>query len=160
MIRRIGAVAVIAAFVLLTGHAAAADNAAVLPPNDKPSLAQDKSFFEGTWAGQWHAFRNPSDTQDVTLIIRKGNEEGVFLVDYTRGDPPPTGTGFAPAGSLKAKGMQDGDKLVFRWQNQRGDDVELTLKKVEDNKVAARQERSGAIGPKERPYTETYLNRR
>jgi hypothetical protein len=152
MIRRIGAVAVIAAFVLLTGHAAEADIAAALP--------QGKSFFEGTWVGQWHAFRNPSDTQDVTLIIRKGNEEGVFLVDYTRGDPPPTGTGFAPGGSLKAKGRQDGDKLVFRWTNKSGDDFELTLKKVEENKVAARQERmSGSAGPKSRPYVETYLNR-
>jgi len=160
MIQRIGAVAVIAAFVLLSGHAADADNAAALPPNDKPSFAQDKSFFEGTWVGQWHAFRNPSDTQDVTLIIRKGNEEGVFFVDYTRGDPPPTGTGFSPAGSFKAKGRQDGDKLVFKWKNKSGNDVELTLTKVEDNKVAARQERSGVSDPKQRPYIETYLNRR
>lgn len=159
MIRRIGAVAVIAALFHLTGYAVAADNAAVLPPNDKPSLAQDESFFEGTWGGQWHAFRNPSDTQDITLIIRKGNTAGVFIVDYSWGAPPPSGTGFPPAGSLKTKGREDGNKLVAKWKNKRGDDVELTLKKVEDNKVAARQERSGIIGPKERPYMETYLNR-
>jgi len=158
MIQRIGAVAVLAAFILLTGHAAAADNAAALPPNDKPSLAQGKSFFEGTWVGQWHAFRNVGDTQDVTLIINKGNAEGVFLVDYSWGIPP-SGTGFAPAGSLKTKGREDGDKFVMKWKNKRGNDVELTLRKVEDNKVTARQERSGVTGPNERPYMETILNR-
>jgi hypothetical protein len=89
------------------------------------------------------------------------NEEGDFLVDYTRGDPPFTATGFAPAGSFKAKGRQDGDKLVFRWTNKSGDDYELTLKKVDENKVAARQERAyGSADPKKRPYVETYLNRR
>jgi hypothetical protein len=159
MIRRIGAVAVIAAFVLLAGHAAEADNATALPPNDKSSLAQGNSFFEGTWVGQWRAFRNPSDSQDVTLIIRKGDAEGVLFVEYTRGDPPATGTGFPPAGSLKAKGKEDGDKLVFNWQDKSGNDVMLTLTKVEDSKVKARQERTGVIGPKQRPYIETYLNR-
>src|SRR5665647_2880924 len=71
MIRRIGAVAVIAAFVLLTGHTAEADNATALP--------QGKSFFEGTWVGKWQSYKNPGDTKDVTLIINKGNAEGVFL---------------------------------------------------------------------------------
>jgi len=71
MIRRIGAVAVIAAFVLLTGHTAEADNATAFP--------QGKSFFEGTWVGKWQSYKNPGDTKDVTLIINKGNAEGVFL---------------------------------------------------------------------------------
>jgi hypothetical protein len=57
--------------------------------------------------------------------------------------------------------LEDGDKLVFKWTSKSGDDFELTLKKVEENKVAARQERmSGSAGPKTRPYVETNLNRR
>jgi len=147
MIRRIGTMAIIAAFVLLTGHAADADNAAALP--------QGKSFFEGTWVGKWQSSRNPGDTKDVTLIINKGNAGGVFLVDFSWG-PPPTGTGFAPSGSLKAEGREEGDKFVIKWKSKSGNDVQLTLKKVEDNKVAARQEITDS---QKRPIMETYLNR-
>jgi len=147
MIRRIGTMAIIAALVLLTGHAAEADNATALP--------QDKSFFEGTWIGKWQSNRNPGDTKNVTLIINNGNAGGVFLVDFSWG-PPPTGTGFAPAGSLKAEGREEGDKFVIKWKSKSGDDVRLTLKKVEDNKVAARQEITDS---QKRPFMETYLNR-
>jgi len=139
--------AIIAALVLLTGHAAEADNAAALP--------QGKSFFEGTWVGKWQSNRNPGDTKDVTLLINKGNEGGVFLVDFSWG-PPPAGTGFAPAGSLKAEGREEGDKFVINWKSKSGDDVRLTLKKVEDNKVAARQEITDS---QKRPFMETYLIR-
>ena len=139
--------AIIAALVLLTGHAAEADNAAALP--------QGKSFFEGTWVGKWQSSRNPGDTKDVTLIINKGNAGGVFLVDFSWG-PPPTGTGFAPSGSLKAEGREEGDKFVIKWKSKSGNDVQLTLKKVEDNKVAARQEITDS---QKRPIMETYLNR-
>ena len=139
--------AIIAALVLLTGHAAEADNAAALP--------QGKSFFEGTWVGKWQSNRNPGDTKNVTLTINKGNAGGVFLVDFSWG-PPPAGTGFAPAGSLKAEGREEGDKFVINWKSKSGDDVRLTLKKVEDNKVAARQEITDS---QKRPFMETYLNR-
>ena len=139
--------AIIAALVLLTGHAAEADNATALP--------QGKSFFEGTWVGKWQSSRNPGDTKDVTLIINKGNAGGVFLVDFSWG-PPPTGTGFAPSGSLKAEGREEGDKFVIKWKSKSGNDVQLTLKKVEDNKVAARQEITDS---QKRPIMETYLNR-
>jgi len=147
LIRRIGAMAIIAAFVLMTGHAVEADNATALP--------QGKSFFEGTWVGKWQSVINPGDTKDVTLIINKGNAEGVFLVDFSWG-PPPAGTRFAPAGSLMAEGREKGDKFVIKWKNKRGDDARLTLKKVEDNKVVARQEITGS---QQRPYMETYLTR-
>ena len=139
--------AIIAALVLLTGHAAEADNATALP--------QDKSFFKGTWVGKWQSNRNPGDTKNVTLTINKGNAGGVFLVDFSWG-PPPTGTGFAPSGSLKAEGREEGDKFVIKWKSKSGDDVRLTLKKVEDNKVAARQEITDS---QKRPIMETYLNR-
>ena len=49
MIRRIDAMAIIAAFVLLTGHTAEADNATALP--------QGTSFFEGTWVGKWQSYK-------------------------------------------------------------------------------------------------------
>ena len=139
--------AIIAALVLLTGHTAEADNATALP--------QGKSFFEGTWVGKWQSNRNPGDTKDVTLIINKGNAGGAFLVDFSWG-PPPAGTGFAPAGSLKAEGSEEGDKFVIKWKSKSGADVRLTLKKVEDNKVAARQEITDS---QKRPFMETYLNR-
>ena len=139
--------AIIAALVLLTGHAAEADNAA--------ALSQGESFFEGTWVGKWQSQRNPGDSKDVTLVINKGNAGGVFLVDFSWG-PPPAGTGFAPAGSLKAEGREEGDKFVINWKSKSGDDVRLTLKKVEDNKVAARQEITDS---QKRPFMETYLIR-
>jgi hypothetical protein len=163
MIKKIVAVALVAAFVPLTGYAAEAENSATLPLNDKPSPAQGKSFFEGTWAGEWHAFKDPSLTQDVTLNILKMHretEEGVFLVHYSWGIPP-SGTAFPPAGSVKKTGKEDGDQFILKWKNTYGDVIQITLKKAGENKVAARQERiSGALRGNQRPYMETYLFRK
>jgi hypothetical protein len=159
MIKKFAAVVLLAAFVPLTGYAAETENAATLPRNDEPSPAQGKSFFEGIWVGEWHAFKNLNLTQDVTLKIRRGDREGVFFVEYSWGPPPAAETGFPPAGSVKTTGREDGDRFIFKWKTKGGNDVEFTLKKIEDNKVAARKEASGSIGSRKRPYLETYLHR-
>jgi len=41
-----------------------------------------------------------------------------------------------------------------------GRDFEITLQKYKDNVVKARIDRSGPYKPSERPYNETYLNRK
>ena len=79
MIRRIGAMAIIAAFVLLTGHSAEADNATALP--------QGKSFFEGTWVGKWQSHENPGDTKLLEFapgtILKTGREGYLLIVPRT-----------------------------------------------------------------------------
>jgi hypothetical protein len=52
------------------------------------------------------------------------------------------------------------DQFVFGWRNKEGRDLQVTLKKHEDNKVKARIDKSGPTRPNERPFNETYLSRK
>jgi len=159
MIRKIAAVALFAALVLPTGYAAGADNAAALPGNDTSSPARGPSYFQGVWVGSWPSFRAAGVSQDVTLKIGRRDGDGGFFVLYSWGFAPP-GTGFPPAGSLKARGREEGDQFIIKWKDRMGRDTQITLKKLEDNKVKARIDKAGPLEANERPFIETYLNRK
>jgi hypothetical protein len=122
--------------------------------------ADAPSYFEGEWAGTWPGWIRPSISQDVTLKITRGEMEGVFLVEYSWGSAP-TGSGFNPfPGTVRTKGREEGDQFIFGWKNKQGRDFQITLKKHEADKAKARLDKSGPTGLKERPYNETYLNRK
>jgi hypothetical protein len=159
MIRKVALSLFLAGILVGTGHAAGIGNA--VPPGEvKGASSISPSYFEGIWVGAWPGYRTASATQDVTVSIARGGREGVFIVDYSWGPAPP-GTGFpTQAGSRKAKGRVEGDEFVFGWKNKEGNDVKVTLKKLEENKVKAMLERSGPSKPGERPFNETTMNRR
>ena len=159
MTRKIMLTVLLLAVAAVAGHATNSDNAAPLSGEDKSSLSGAPSYFEGVWVGNWEAYLGQSTTQDVTLKIDKGMMEGVFIVEYSWG-PVQYSTSIVPAGSLKAKGREEGDLLVFKWKNKQGRDFSMTLQKYKDNVIKARVDRSGPMGPGERPYNETYLNRK
>jgi len=122
--------------------------------------AGDPSYFEGVWVGSWPSWKSSSMVQDVTVEIRRGNVEGVFLVDYAWGGGP-HGSGFPPQpGSINAKGKEEGDQFIFEWSSKQGKDMKVILKKYEANKAKAKLEKSGLMGRHERPTNETVLNRK
>ena len=160
MIRKVVFSVFVAAVLVVTGQAADRDNATPLPGESKSTPSIGPSYFEGVWAGAWPGWRSLSVSQDVTVKINRGDKEGVFIVEYSWG-PGTSGSGFPPLpGSLKAKGRVEGDQFVFGWRNKEGRDLQVTLKKHEDNKVKARIDKSGPSRPNERPFNETYLNRK
>jgi hypothetical protein len=134
--------------VLAAGSAADGDNSAV------PS-----AYFEGVWAGSWGGYMDPSVRMDVTLTIDKGDKEGVFNVDYSWGMVQFRNRTI-PSGSMKTKGRQQGDRLFIQWKSKQGEERQITLQKESENKVKARLDRGGVLSPVERPYSETYLNRK
>jgi hypothetical protein len=160
MIRKIVFVVFAIATMAVAAHAAGHDNATPVPGGDKSSPSVGPSYFEGVWAGSWPGWRGSSVYQEVTVKIARGKKDGGFIVEYSWG-PGPAGSGFPPIpGSFKTKGREEGDQFIFGWTNKEGRNFQVTLKKHEDNKAKARIERSGPTGPQERPYNETYLNRK
>jgi hypothetical protein len=63
-------------------------------------------------------------------------------------------------GSLKTKGVEEGDRFSFRWKNKEGREFEVTLHKQKENEVKARLDRGGPLSPTEQPYSETVLKRK
>jgi len=90
MMKKVTAVAffLFVAFLPLSGYAAGNDNATALPAESKASPSGSPSWFEGVWTGSWQGFKGPSMSQDGTVGIRRGNKEGVFLVEYSWGGRP------------------------------------------------------------------------
>jgi hypothetical protein len=148
MIRNLAFAAILVSVLAAAGYAAEGDNAA-LPP----------SYFEGTWGGAWPFFMDPSAAQAVTITIRPAKKEGVFVVDYEWGAVNARNKTF-PSGSLKAKGVQEGDKFTFQWKNKQDRDFGITLHKQTEDSVKARIDRGGPLAPHERPFTETHLKRK
>ena len=159
MIRRFFLTVLIVAVAAIAGHATNSDNAAPLSGEDKSSPSGAPSYFEGVWVGNWEAYLGQSTTQDVTLKIDKGKKEGFFRVEYSWG-PVQYKTRVVPSGSIRARGTEEGDRLIFNWKNKQGREFTFTLQKYKDDVVKARVDRSGPLSPGERPYNETYLNRK
>jgi hypothetical protein len=158
MIRNIVAAVLIISVATATGYAATNDNATPLPEGVKSSPSGQPSYFEGVWVGSWEGFNDPSIKQDVTLTIKKGRQDGVFIVDYSWGMVQFYNK-LIPSGSLKARGRQEGEQFFFNWKNKQGNEQQMTLQKENENKVKARFDRGGTLSAGERPYSETYLNR-
>jgi hypothetical protein len=159
MIRKVFLTVLLVAVAAVAGHAANSDNAAPLSGEVKSSPSGSPSYFEGVWVGNWESYLGQSTTQDVTLKIERGVKEGVFRVEYSWG-PVQYKARVVPAGSLRARGREEGDRFIFDWKNKQGREFTFTLQKYKDNVAKARIDRSGPLGTGERPYSDTYLNRK
>jgi hypothetical protein len=159
MIRKLVFAVILVTAMAAAGHAVEGDNAAALPAGDVGRPPGSPSFFEGVWAGSWPSYMDPTTKQDITIAIRPGQKEGFFAVVYEWGSVQFRGKAIPP-GSLKAKGRQEGDRLVIQWKNKLGNEQKITLRKEDTNAVKARMDREGTLGPGERPYSETRLIRK
>jgi len=157
--RRVILSALFTAIAAIGVYAADNDNASSLPGEKGAAPSGTASYFEGVWVGAWPGWLDASASQDVTIKIERGGKEGVFRVEYSWGASRMR-RGTVPAGSVKAKGREEGDRFVFQWANKRGNDVEITLRKHNDDMVKATIEKSGPLGPADRPTNETVLKRK
>ncbi len=157
--RRIALAALFLAVAAVGAPAGADDGAGAVPGEKKESPSGAASYYEGVWVGAWPGWQEASATQDVTITIEKGIKEGVFRVEYSWGAST-LRRGTVPPGSVMAKGREEDNRFVFGWTNKVGNNVEVTLRKHEDNRVKARIEKSGTLRTGERPYNETILKRR
>ncbi len=159
MVRKVVCSILFVAVAAVGAHAADGKDAAPVPRKDRPSPSGAPSYFEGEWVGAWPAWSGTSAAQDVTVKIERGVKQGVFRVEYSWGATT-LRRGIIPAGSVRTRGREEDDRIVFKWTNKRGNDVEVTLRKHDTNAVKARMEKSGPLESGERPYLETMLNRK
>lgn len=156
----VAALFLLVAFLPLTGYAAGDDNASALPAGGQSASSGNPSYYEGDWVGRWPGFKSTANFQDAAISIRRGNKEGVYLVEYSwEGGPPGSGFPTFP-GSVKAKGKEEGDTLIFSWTNKKGKETTITLKKHEEGKIKARLEKSGPTANNERPSNEAIFKRK
>lgn len=159
MIRKSFLAVLILALSAIAAHSASHEKPAVAPAEEKSSAPGGASYFEGTWTGGFAAYRDQSKVQDVTIKIEKGKKEGFFAVEYSWGAVNyPTVT--VPAGSLKARGRQEGDKFFIGWKDKQGKENTMILEKHKENVVKAKQELTAEAGTGVRPYKEAYLDRK
>jgi len=120
MIRKSILAALFIAVAAVTGYTASGDNVTPISGEDQSSPSSSPSYFEGVWVGTWPGWRSTSISQDITIKVKRGDTEGMFLVEYSWGSAP-AGSGFNPIpGSIKAKGREEGELFVFGWKNKEG----------------------------------------
>jgi hypothetical protein len=156
MMKRYVVAALLLAVVPIGLHAAETDNAAgiTIPIPDAGS-----SYFQGVWVGSWPGYADPNKKQDITITIGKKIGNNTYKVIYSW-DAVEWRRGITLAGKVKTEGKEQDDKFLFQYENKQGRKFEITLQKHKDNVIKARIEKSGPTAPNERPYNETYLNRK
>lgn len=116
------------------------------------------SFFQGVWIGEWAGFQDTSIRQEAAVEVGQEIRDGVFEVQYSWGEAKYLKK-TVPAGKTSTKGMVREGAFHFSWKNKQGRLFEMTLRKLEENRVKARLERSGP-SEGDRPYSETTLKRK
>lgn len=159
MIKKMLVITLFLLIVPLTIYAASADDTAPLPEDNSTPRSEKSSYFQGTWTGSWQSWADPHVKNDVTVTIGREIRENVFDVVYSW-EGMTLKDSIIPAGVVRTEGREQDDKFLIQWTNKQGRENKLILKKIQDNEVKARLERSGPMGPKERPYIETTLYRR
>jgi hypothetical protein len=156
MSRKTISIALFLAFLPLVAGAADSDNSTTAPSGNNPPGQAIGSFFQGVWVGEWSGYVDPLIRNDATVEIGAEVKKGVFEVTYSWGEATFRGKTIWP-GKIKTKGIVKDDQFRFSWKNKMGRTFDMILKKQSDDKINARLERSGPLGPMERPYSETIL---
>jgi hypothetical protein len=158
MIKKMLVTALFLSIVPLTTYAASADDTAPLPGDNTTPRSVKSSYFQGIWIGSWPS-ANSLIANNVTITIGRKIRENIFDVVYSW-EGMTLRNSIIPAGEVRTEGREQEDKFLFQWTNKQGREFEIILKKIRDNEVKARLEKSGPLGPKERPDNETTLHRR
>lgn len=119
----------------------------------------ENNYFQGVWNGEWSGFADPTIRQEATVEVGPQIRDGVYAVTYSWGEASYRGKNIFP-GRIKSEGTVQGDTFHFAWENKMGRKFEMSLKKESEDTVKARLERSGPLGPMERPYSEALLKRK
>lgn len=159
MVRKIVATAIILFVVPFFVFAAETDNAASVAEDADSSPSVVTSYFQGVWVGSWPGFEEASKSQDFIRSIGKEIKEKAFVVVYSW-EASDMRKGVIPAGKIRTEGTEQDDKFLFQYENKKGRKFTVTLQTHKDDTLKGRIERLGTIGPKERPYNETYLKRK
>lgn len=143
------------AVISSVAYAEKGDNTAPTSAEEKPAALKTTSYFQGTWVGNWQIESRTG--RDVTITVGPKNLDGTFDIEYSWGSGNDlSGRPISP-GTVKTKGREDGEKLVFEFSDpvvKKISGIEMT--KYED--VRARAKIQGMIRSKF--VMEAYLRRK
>ena len=159
MIKKIVAAAFFLAVISFAVCSALADDPIPVPGEDGSPGAAGSSYFQGDWSGSWAGFADSSANQEVKIHIGRKITENTYVVKYSWGAVT-WRRGSMPAGRITTEGREQGDTFSFQWEGKQGRKMEVTLRRLKEDEVKARIEKSGPSGPGDRPVNETFLYRK
>jgi hypothetical protein len=83
----------------------------------KPATLQPSSYFQGTWVGSWQSESRDGTGRDVTITVGPKNPDDTFDIEYSWGSGKDIKGRHIISGTVKAKGREDGEKLVFEYND-------------------------------------------
>ena len=98
-------------------HAEKGDNTAPPSAEQKPAAPKTTSYFQGTWIGNWQSESRDGTGRHVTITVGPINPDGTFDIEYSWGPGEDMKGRHIIAGSVKTKGREDGEKLVFEFND-------------------------------------------
>jgi hypothetical protein len=127
------------------------------PPSaeEKPAVLKTTSYFQGTWVGNWQVESRTG--RAITITVGQKSPDGTFDVEYSWESGRGMDGRSISAGTVKAKGREDGETLVFDFNDPvTNKSSGIVMKKYED--VRAKAIWQGMIGSRFVP--EAYLTRK
>jgi len=94
-------------------YAEKGDNTATPSAEEKPAVLKTTSYFQGTWIGTWKIEGRTG--RDITITVGPKNPDGTFDIEYSWGSGKDIKGGSILPGTVKAKGREDGEKLVINY---------------------------------------------
>jgi hypothetical protein len=105
------------AVISSVAHAERGDNTAPSSNGQKPAVLTTTSYFEGTWVGNWLSESRDGTGRDVTITVGPKNPDGTFDMEYSWGSGKDIQRNYIMPGTVKGKGREDGEKLVFEFND-------------------------------------------
>jgi len=89
------------------------------PPSveKKPAVLETTSYFQGTWVGNWQSENRDGTVRSVTITVGPKNPDGTFDIEYSWGPGKDVKGRHIIPGTVKAKGREDGEKLVGEFND-------------------------------------------
>jgi len=132
---------ILLAFISSIAYAEKGDNTVSPSAEEQPAALKTTSYFQGTWVGTWQPETRTGTGRDITIKVGPKNPDGTFDIEYSWGLGTPKGGRTIVPGTVKTKGREDGEKLVFEFNdpvNLKMNSIVMT--KYEDARAKARIE--------------------
>jgi hypothetical protein len=105
------------AVIYSVAHAEKGDDPSTPSTEQKPASLKTTSYFQGTWVGSWQSESRDGTGRDITITVGPINPDGTFDIEYSWGSGKDIKGRHIISGTVKAKGREDGGKLVVEFND-------------------------------------------
>ena len=105
------------AVISSAAYAGKGDDTAPPSVERTPAALKPSSYFQGTWFGSWQSESRDGTGREVTITVGMKNPDESFDIEYSWGSGKDIKGRHIISGTVKAKGREDGEKLVFEYDD-------------------------------------------